>query len=100
MEITVTKSGGVLAPATDETWGPVDTVQAGDGGERLKGLVESVGFFELPSNYPTKGPDQFEYTIEVTDGGKSYSVSYSDDSDGVPSELKEIAGLMEQQSGN
>lgn len=100
MEITVNKSGGALAPATDESWGPVDTEKAGDGGEQLASLVESVGFFGLPSSYPPAGPDRFSYTIEVVDGERQHTVSYSEDNDDVPSELQEIAELMSQQAGD
>lgn len=99
MEITVKKSGGALSPATDETWGPVETKQAGDVGEQLEGLVKSADFFELPSDYPPQGPDRFSYKIAVTDGEKHHAVSYSEGSDGVPPDLKRITELMKQQAG-
>jgi Emfourin len=95
MEVTVNKTGGIAAPATDEQWGPIDTTAAGDSGSRLEQLIGSVGFFELKSDYPPNGPDQFAYAIQVSDGDRKHSVSYSDDSDDVPPELRQITGLMQ-----
>lgn len=98
MEITVVRSGGVAAPATDETWGPVETERAGEVGQELESLVASVGFFELPSSYPPKGADQCNYTIQVADGDRQVSVTYSDDSDQVPAELEQITALVREES--
>jgi Emfourin len=98
MQITVFKSGGIGAPATDETWGPLDTGQAGEVGQQLEGLVASIGFFDLPSDYPPKGPDRFNYTVDVEDGDRQARVTYSEDSDQVPAGLAQITALVREES--
>ena len=100
MEITVKRTGGFGAPSTDESWGPVDTAQAGDVGQQLEGLVNQVGFFDLNAEYPPGGPDQFDYAVEVVDGDRQHTVSYAELNEDVPNEIKEITKLVIDQSGS
>lgn len=97
MQITVKRTGGVGAPATDATWGPIDTDQAGDLGSRLRQLVDALDFFNL-KDIPEGGvrDDQY-YTVEVVDGDRNHQVSYGAvGSHDVPAELKEIVRLAEE----
>jgi hypothetical protein len=94
MKISSTRTGGIAAPATDKSWGPVETTELGDNGIKMEGLVESVGFFDLADS--TVGDDEFVITIEVVDGDRNHKVSYSEPGRDVPADLEKLQKLIEE----
>ena len=51
-----------------------------DEARRLRELVDGAGFFTLPaSGPPARGPDRFQYVVEVEQGGRRHSVRAGDD---------------------
>lgn len=97
MRVHFERSGGFagrkLSTSIDE---PVPT--------ELRNALEGARFFDLPSRGtgPARGADRMQYSITVTDGGKSHTVTVSDGA--VPEPLQPVIDYLSKaaagQAGN
>lgn len=95
MHIKVSRSGGYAG--LEEGLGTLDTnTLDGDRAAEIERLVQYAGFFELPATLPddSVGADLFQYSITVTDHGRSHTVSYRDSGADLTTGGSEAAGSL------
>ncbi|MDQ3973128.1 MAG: hypothetical protein M3276_02105 [Actinomycetota bacterium] len=93
MEITVRRTGGFAGRSA--RLGPVDTPALDPRlGQQIEALVESMGFFDLPGQFPPGGgEDTFTYLATVMDGARTHQTSWDDLSERPP-QLDELLELI------
>ena len=89
MTISVRRTGGIAG--VNEVLGPVEA------NDEIGGLVESIGFFDLPDRLPGGEDiaDAFQYAITVEDGYRSKTVSFTDTPDDTHRGVQQLIGLVE-----
>ena len=79
MRVVIQQSGGFTGiPVTSE----VDAESlSSEETEKLRQLMDSAGFFDLPTSIPgTVYPDQLEYRVSVEANGRRHQVTVSESS--------------------
>ena len=92
MQVRFERTGGfagmrMAATISSETLTPEEA-------QRLRELVDSSGFFELPAEItsPPGGNDRFLYTVTVDVAGRSHTVRTGEA--GIPSGLRPLIDLL------
>jgi hypothetical protein len=64
--------------------------------QRLKQLVDSANFFQLPETIanPKPQPDRFQYTLTVEDGNRSHTVTIPESA--LPPNLRPLTDFLAQ----
>lgn len=93
VEITVRRTGGFAGRSA--RLGPVDTPRLDPQlGRQIEQLVETMGFFDLPRQFPPGGgADTFTYLATVMNGARTHETSWDDLSE-RPAELDELLELL------
>jgi hypothetical protein len=77
--ITFQRTGGIIGNELNLTLDLDDLPP--DDAERLQKLIDKADFFNIPANLAGRSsPDEFQYVVEVDDGGRSHTVRTTDTS--------------------
>ena len=100
MKVEARQGGGFAGPVLNQVAGPLDTTGAGEDGVRIEALVEEVGFFGLPDEFPDvrDRPEAMWHALEVDDGERNRKVSWSDRAE-PPEKLVEVFRLVVDAAG-
>jgi hypothetical protein len=97
VQISVTRTGGYAG--LSELLAQVDSSKLAEAKQtRLASMIESIGFFGMPSTVATKtvGADMFRYEITVTNGSRRHTVSFIDDDSPSIAPLKRLIEALQE----
>jgi hypothetical protein len=100
MKVEARQGGGIAGPALNQVAGPLDTAGVGEDGSRIEALVEEVGFFDLPNEFPEVRDmsDPMWHSLEVDDHERNRKVGWSDRAE-PPEQLGEVFRLVVDAAG-